>query len=41
MALKGSFHILAKPIGPICNLDCHYCFYLDRESLFHQHKKSL
>ena len=40
MALALPFHILAKPIGPICNLDCHYCFYLDRESLFPQHKKA-
>jgi len=28
------FHILAKPIGPICNLDCAYCFYLKKEKLF-------
>lgn len=27
------FHILAKPTGPICNLDCDYCFYLEKESL--------
>jgi uncharacterized protein len=40
MASQISFHILAKPIGPICNLDCHYCFYLDRESLFPQHRKA-
>jgi len=39
MGTKRPFHILAKPIGPICNLDCHYCFYLDRESLFPQHQK--
>ena len=25
----AGFHIMAKPIGPICNLDCKYCFYLD------------
>ena len=31
-----SFHILAKPIGPICNLDCKYCFYLEKESLYPQ-----
>ncbi|SFJ41229.1 uncharacterized protein SAMN05421753_12263, partial [Planctomicrobium piriforme] len=23
-----TFHIIAKPIGPICNLDCTYCYYL-------------
>jgi uncharacterized protein len=28
------FHILAKPIGPICNLACQYCFYLEKEKLF-------
>lgn len=30
----GSFHVLAKPIGPICNLDCTYCFYLEKQNLF-------
>ncbi len=29
-----SFHIMAKPIGPICNLDCKYCFYLEKERLY-------
>lgn len=28
------FHILAKPIGPICNLNCRYCFYLEKEVLY-------
>ncbi|KKK39124.1 anaerobic sulfatase-maturase [Mesobacillus campisalis] len=28
------FHMLAKPSGPICNLDCHYCFYTEKEALF-------
>ena len=27
-------HLMAKPIGPLCNLDCGYCFYLEKESLF-------
>jgi uncharacterized protein len=24
---------MAKPIGPICNLDCAYCYYLSKEGL--------
>ncbi len=28
------FHVLTKPIGPICNLDCTYCFYLEKQSLY-------
>ena len=25
---------MTKPIGPLCNLDCSYCFYLEKEALF-------
>lgn len=32
-ALTG-IHLMAKPIGPLCNLDCGYCFYLEKENLF-------
>ena len=28
------FHVLAKPTGPICNLDCDYCFFLSKEALY-------
>jgi uncharacterized protein len=28
------FHIMAKPVGPICNLNCRYCFYLEKENLY-------
>jgi uncharacterized protein len=28
------FHIMTKPVGPICNLDCKYCFYLEKERLY-------
>jgi uncharacterized protein len=27
-------HVLVKPTGAICNLDCTYCFYLDKEKLY-------
>jgi len=30
------FQIFTKPIGPICNLDCHYCYYLQKEDLYPQ-----
>ena len=30
----AAFHVMAKPIGPICNLDCRYCFYLEKENLY-------
>jgi serine-type anaerobic sulfatase-maturating enzyme len=29
-----SFHLLAKPTGAICNLDCTYCFFLSKEALY-------
>jgi uncharacterized protein len=25
---------VAKPIGPACNLNCEYCFYLEKQALF-------
>ncbi|HEY8218201.1 MAG TPA: anaerobic sulfatase maturase [Acidimicrobiia bacterium] len=28
------FHVLAKPTGPICNLDCQYCYFLSKEALY-------
>lgn len=33
MAVQG-LHLMAKPVGPICNLDCSYCFYLEKEQLY-------
>jgi len=29
-----SFNIMLKPRGPICNLDCSYCYYLAKEALY-------
>jgi len=31
---QRAFHVMTKPIGPLCNLDCKYCFYLEKEKLF-------
>lgn len=28
------FNMITKPIGPLCNIHCEYCFYLDKEQLF-------
>ncbi len=30
---------MTKPVGPICNLDCKYCFYLEKENLFPRTEK--
>jgi len=27
-------HVIAKPTGPLCDLTCAYCFYLEKESLY-------
>jgi len=32
--LPPRIHVLTKPTGAICNLDCSYCFFLDKEELY-------
>lgn len=29
-----AFHVMSKPTGAICNLDCQYCFFLSKEALY-------
>jgi uncharacterized protein len=29
---KREFQVFAKPVGAVCNLDCLYCYYLDKGS---------
>ena len=29
-----AFQITVKPFGPVCNLDCHYCYYLEKEKMY-------
>ena len=31
---QPGMHVLAKPIGPVCDIDCEYCFYLEKRALF-------
>lgn len=33
-ARPARFHILAKPSGSTCNIDCTYCFFLSKEALY-------
>ena len=35
----NAFHVMTKPIGPICNLDCKYCFYLEKEKMYAGERK--
>ncbi|CAH0991114.1 Anaerobic sulfatase-maturating enzyme [Sinobacterium norvegicum] len=28
------FHLLIKPVGAKCNLDCHYCYYLRKQERY-------
>ncbi|MBI5305284.1 MAG: anaerobic sulfatase maturase [Chloroflexi bacterium] len=30
----SAFHVMLKPRGAICNLDCRYCFFLSKERLY-------
>jgi uncharacterized protein len=32
--VSREFQVFVKPAGPLCNLDCHYCYYLDKRSLY-------
>ena len=31
---RRPFHLLAKPTGAVCNLDCTYCFFLSKDALY-------
>jgi uncharacterized protein len=34
VTMPAVFHVLTKPTGAACNLDCKYCFFLVKENLY-------
>ncbi|HHW26814.1 MAG TPA: anaerobic sulfatase maturase, partial [Firmicutes bacterium] len=36
MSLRAAepFTVMAKPVGPRCNLACSYCYYLETEDMY-------
>jgi uncharacterized protein len=34
MQSPSNYHIMAKPTGSICNIECDYCFYLEKHKLY-------
>ena len=34
MKASRGFQVFVKPAGPLCNLACRYCYYLDKGSLY-------
>lgn len=32
--LQRSFSVMVKTAGPVCNLDCDYCYYLEKDALY-------
>ena len=34
MIMPEAFHVMAKPTGSLCNLECAYCFFLKKEQLY-------
>ena len=35
----NAFSVMAKPVGSICNLNCKYCYYLEKKKLFPKNEK--
>ena len=31
--MSREFQLFVKPVGARCNMDCHYCYYLEKESV--------
>jgi uncharacterized protein len=35
-----AFQVMIKPIGPVCNLNCEYCYYLEKDGLYKENKNT-
>lgn len=35
------FYVMAKPVGATCNLDCTYCYYLEKADLYPETSKTI
>src|SRR3954451_3415254 len=35
------FHLLSKPSGSTCNINCTYCFFLSKEALYPNEKSRM
>ncbi len=40
MSVTKAYNIITKPIGPVCNLSCEYCFYLEKKQALFPRKNS-
>ncbi|MCP9612326.1 anaerobic sulfatase-maturation protein [Coprobacter tertius] len=36
--LNYPLYVMVKPVGALCNLDCSYCYYLEKDSLYRDRK---
>jgi uncharacterized protein len=34
----NAFNVMVKPTGPVCNLNCTYCYYLEKKKLYPDEK---
>jgi len=41
IASREAVTTMLKPVGSLCNLDCSYCYYLDKASLYTHHQPKM